>query len=383
VDTAFGTSGTVKLPVTRDAPITALAVAPDGKILVGFRAYTKTSKSGSSDVEYAVGRLNPNGTLDTTFGNNHGYWLYNPSANDEVVDQLAIVPAAGGGYSVIVGGTAGQADGSVAFAAAKLTQAGLLDPTFGAGGLAVLKVSTGVSSTSTSMAVTTSGEVVFAGMVGTSPGTALYGRVLVGFTPAGQPDAGFGTGGVVTLWAAGAGGAMTTTLPITFYAMSKAVVTAQGNSLIVAGSVAVNDPSGNGRVAEGYVVRYTPTGTLDPTFGTGGVYLGPASLTTGNSVFYQVAVGGDGSIALVGWSAYNDANHVSHHGLIVGHLTADGQADPGFGTAGTGLVIRYDQEPFTGFGYFSLCIDPNGNLLVGLTTTGYPGHNYLMRFTVA
>ena len=104
-----------------------------------------------------------------------------------MVFQLATVPAAGGGYSVIVGGTAGQSDGSIVFAAVKLTSAGLPDTTFGTGGLAVRKVGTGViTTTNTSMAVTASGEIVFAGSYSTS-GSTLFGRVLVGFTPSG-PD---------------------------------------------------------------------------------------------------------------------------------------------------------------------------------------------------
>lgn len=394
VDTAFGTNGTIKFPLGKESAATALTVAPDGKILVGFRAYAKLGGffSDSSDAEYAVGRLNPNGTLDTTFGNNHGYWLYNPSAKDEVVLQLATVPVAGGGYSVIVGGTAVQADGSAAFAAAKLTQAGLPDPTFGTGGLTVRKVSTGVipdvSGISTTMAVTTSGEVVFAGRVGTS-GAPLYGQVLVGFTPAGQPDAGFGTGGVVPIWAFGTAGtfpATTGTIPGTIRGMSMShptAIAAPGNSLIVAGTVILNDPSGK-TVAEGFVIRYSPAGTLDSTFGTGGVYYGPASLTTGYSSFSNMAVGADGSIAVAGLSGYKDTNNISHGGNIVGRLTADGHADPGFGTAGTGLVSWYDQNPYPSFAYATLNIDPNGNILVGgVTGLGSPFHGYLMRFTVA
>jgi uncharacterized delta-60 repeat protein len=387
VDTSFGTNGTVKLPVATDARPSALAVAPDGKILVGATAYTTYShKSGSSDAEYAVARLTPNGTLDSSFGNNHGWWLYNPSTKDEVVDQLATVPAAGGGYSIIVGGTAGQADGSTAFVAAKLTQAGLPDPTFGTNGLAVRKVSTGLTTPTaigaTSMAVTASGEIVFSGHVGTS-GSALNGWVLVGFTPAGQPDAGFGTGGVVTLYATDSGGVVTSTFPGTIDGITGAGVTAQGNSLIVVGSVLLNYIPGIGGVAEGYVIRYTPSGALDSTFGTGGVYTGPASLTTGNSRFFSVAVAADGSIVLAGGSTYKDANNVYHPGLIVGHLTAGGLADPGFGTDGTGLVIRRDIFPYPVPYYPSLNIDPNGNILVGGVDNGYPAHGYLMRFTIA
>lgn len=92
----------------------------------------------------------------------------------------------------------------------------------------------------------------------------------------------------------------------------------------------------------------------------------------------------DGSIAVTGLSYRKDANNVSHSGLIVGHLTADGQADPGFGSDGTGLVIRYDQDPYPSYAYLSLCFDPSGNILVGrVASNTNPGHGYLMRFTIA
>jgi uncharacterized delta-60 repeat protein len=377
VDTTFGTNGTVKLPVAKSSYGSALAVAPDGAILVGAQAYVNISSSRSSDAEYAVARLTPNGALDTSFGNSHGWWLSNPSTKDDLVLQLATVPA-GGGYSVIAGGTAGQSDGSAAFAAIKLTQAGLPDSTFGTGGVAVRTVGTGVfTSNPITMAVTASGEVVFAGHVA----APLLGWVLVGFTPAGQPDAGFGTGGMVTIYGTGAG--VTNTFPGTIYGMSQAVVAAQGNNLIVAGTAFVNGTPGNGGVQAGYVIRYTPSGASDPTFGTGGVYFWPASSTTGNSFFAQVAVGADGSIALAGRSSYKDASNVTHSGLLVGYLTADGAANPGFGTSGTGLVIGYDQDPYPSYGNLTLNIDPNGNLLVGrVVAASNPAHGYLMRFTV-
>src|SRR5262249_28006591 len=63
----------------------AVAIQPDGKILIGGQAF------GRSD-EYAVTRLNTNGSLDTTFGK-RGVWVLDRSSvpNTEEVDQLAVL----------------------------------------------------------------------------------------------------------------------------------------------------------------------------------------------------------------------------------------------------------------------------------------------------
>ena len=47
---------------------------------------------------------NPNGSLDTSFGNGGGWWQANPTKLNEQVSELAVVPA-GGSFSIYVGGT--------------------------------------------------------------------------------------------------------------------------------------------------------------------------------------------------------------------------------------------------------------------------------------
>lgn len=60
LDGSFGSNGFETTPFGFTDPAAATAVGADGSILV----------VGQKDNEFAVGRLNPNGTVDTTFGNN-------------------------------------------------------------------------------------------------------------------------------------------------------------------------------------------------------------------------------------------------------------------------------------------------------------------------
>src|SRR5207248_3726666 len=105
---------------------------PDGKILVGGGA-----SANNGNREFLVARVNPNGTLDTTFGSK-GLWVY-ASTNGEV-EKLAVLtdPARPTTVTGIVAAARGFANGTVCFEAIKLTPAGAPDKTFGSGGFALL-----------------------------------------------------------------------------------------------------------------------------------------------------------------------------------------------------------------------------------------------------
>ncbi|HEX8201165.1 MAG TPA: hypothetical protein VF590_11810, partial [Isosphaeraceae bacterium] len=66
LDLAFGADGWVSLVPTPGSynEVWALAVLPDGKILIGG----DITFNGTTYGDFAVARLNPNGSLDTTFG---------------------------------------------------------------------------------------------------------------------------------------------------------------------------------------------------------------------------------------------------------------------------------------------------------------------------
>jgi uncharacterized delta-60 repeat protein len=129
LDASFGTDGIVFLPSTPTSQLTmsvfSIAVQSDGKLLLGGR-------SGDSPSQPSVGRLNADGSWDTTFGD-HGIFVLPadspaaPLGGDirHVVEMSGSVLAVGGRYA------AGSAfDFSTCVFLMKLTSSGALDSAF-------------------------------------------------------------------------------------------------------------------------------------------------------------------------------------------------------------------------------------------------------------
>lgn len=350
LDTSFNGTGKVLLPqkvgsVTISA-CRCVVLQPDGKILVGLAA-TKLSGFFNSDPYFAVVRLNANGSVDTSFGTNGGYWLANlqpGNGSSETLLKLAQLP----GGSVIIGGGAKAADGFTGFAAVKLTPSGQTDTTFGIGGMTVVHVGTNSTANlavgSLGLSVTPTGGVIFAGSAVPVGATTIQG-CIVALTPSGQLDTGFnGTGYVF------AG----------FYSQFRSVAL-QGNSVVVAGSAQAPGSS------QGVVARYTLSGAFDTTFGADGYFFNPTD-PPGRHIFSDVKVASDGSLVVCAHLNYKDANGATHYRSQVAHLLSNGDLDTSFGPAGTGIVSLPDTA--IGYLYPSIAIGPDGKILL---TPGFTG----------
>ena len=69
LDTTFGNGGLVITTFNSEGAFaSALAIQPDGKILAAGTKYIHFSSDNSSDTDFAIARYNPDGSLDTTFG---------------------------------------------------------------------------------------------------------------------------------------------------------------------------------------------------------------------------------------------------------------------------------------------------------------------------
>jgi uncharacterized delta-60 repeat protein len=99
-----------------------------------------------------------------------------------------------------------------------------------------------------------------------------------------------------------------------------------------------------GRASHAFAVRFTNAGTLDSTFGQGGVVLLDSALVKGEVT--QFGLRADGSLLLGG----SDAT-----GYYVVHLSASGAVDAGFGTNG---VLRRPAETF------AFVVQPEGKFIL-------------------
>jgi uncharacterized delta-60 repeat protein len=275
LDTTFNGTGSVTIGGSENPD--ALALQPDGKILIGGNASVKQGKTSTS--ELLVARLNTNGTLDTTFGSN-GLWV---SAFPGIeVEDLAVLtdPAHPGTVTGIVAAVEGAS-----FEAIKLTPAGVLDKTFGAGGVAVFA---NLNGNSRSVAVgRVSGEIYLVGTVNVpNPNTGI----LAALTPTGALDPAFG---------GGAGYVLADSTNFSDVAVQTLTVNGQPTSRIIV--VGVDLVSGS---AFGLVSGYTVGGALDTTFGNGGSFTFAGVAGGANPAFNSLAVEADGSI-VVGGAQYD------------------------------------------------------------------------------
>jgi uncharacterized delta-60 repeat protein len=131
VDTAFGSSGTARIPLSTlgtgflSVSGNDLAVQGDGKIVVVGQA----AHNSSSNNDFVVARLNPSGTLDTGFNGTGVATLDFAGGNDEAQDVA--IQADG---KIVLGGGAVVPGTGFFLALARFNADGTLDSTFGNNG---------------------------------------------------------------------------------------------------------------------------------------------------------------------------------------------------------------------------------------------------------
>jgi uncharacterized delta-60 repeat protein len=208
---------------------------------------------------------------------------------------------------------------------------GDLDPLFGDDG--TVTTSFPIGSFATAVAVQSDGKIV---AVGAAAGASIDGEFAIArYEPAGDLDETFGEGGTVVTPIAGGNGDEARSVAI------------QANGRIVV--------AGTDSWRKWALVRYRPDGTLDETFGDGGIVR--TNFTAGDDVAWDVAIQADGRIVAVGGAGYGQS------GFQVARYRRDGSLDPAFGDGGR-VVTRY-----RGANARAVALQPDGRIVVA----GYNG----------
>lgn len=334
LDPTFGGTGVVRLQFTSCADaefVYAIAVQSDGKILLAGYAYIKSSTYG-----FAVARLNSDGSLDSTFGNaGRVFFGFSQSAILRAITlQLD--------RKIVLAGSQGMD-----FALARLNSDGTLDNTFGAGGKVVVQTvrsstdTLGAFGANAVLIQTVNGQerVLAAGM---RPATNKLSRdfALLRLTPSGALDTSFGSNGQVytdfygymdrvdalavvgnSIIAAGLA-RRNTSVEGADFGLAKYTLDGDPDSAFGMGGKVVTDILGTENYIEGIavqtdgkivaggnsfpnnssgdfvLVRYHTNGTLDSSFGLSGVAL--TDFSSRDSVTGGVAFQTDGRIVLAG-----------------------------------------------------------------------------------
>ncbi len=299
LDTTFGTGGRVK---THLGGATAIAVEPDGKILVA------TDKS-------ELVRYTPSGQLDRTFGAQGKVQLRMPGK-----PQKSLIALEGNGAIIAVGTwhitvRHGLDDVESGFTLTRLDAAGTPDRAFGIGGRVASRFRSWVEHGATAvaaLAVERNGKIVLAGTK-SAPGGITF--ALIRYTHAGRLDPGFGSHGRVA-----------TRVDVQKGGDYAAAVTVRGHGITVAGTSEVIRRSAlvSNRFA---LARYLPDGRLDPAFGSGGRVVTSFGAGRGGSA-RAIAIQADGKAVVAGLDQH-DA------GFALARYLRDGRLDPDFGVAST------------------------------------------------
>ena len=200
---------------------------------------------------------------------------------------------AGGGYSK---------NGRPEFIVLRYNEDGTPDSSFGTAGLVETVFPGNVNSSGNALELQSDGKIVLGGTISGFP-TGDFG--LARYNSDGTLDSSFGVGGLVRTSVSSSGTENATELAIQ-----------SDGSILLAGYANLN---GSNDFA---VVRYLPNGTLDSTFGTGGIV---TTHVTGNDLGNCLKVLPDGKIVVGGGA---DGK------LAVVRYNSNGSLDPTFGSGG-------------------------------------------------
>jgi len=292
VDTSFGGGPVITGINTSEDYARAIAVQPDGKIVVA--GSSNTSQQG---FDFAVTRYNRDGTLDTDFNTSGKVTTTLTDLADEAY-AVALQPDG----KIVVAGYTIEGTSIQRFAVVRYNANGSLDTGFATSGKAVTTFSSGAGR-AYAIAIQPDGKILVGGDASiTATGLDF---ALVRYNTDGSLDTGFGTGGMVF-----------TPIKASTGRDSIYALTLQN----VGGETRIVAAGGEG---DFLLARYTPNGTLDSSFGTGGKVASVFGSTIGSA--YAVTITSDGKLVVAGYSS-ND--------FSLARLTDTGAPDSSFGTAG-------------------------------------------------
>ncbi len=179
LDASFGAGGRAVVDLgSAEEAATALALAPDGRIVVG--GYRQNPDGNPDGTDGIVARLTPQGAIDTTYASPSGWSRLNYSPYDTVQD-VAVQPDG----RILAAGSTYAGNGFVARLA---NPGGGFDPTFGRGGT-FSELETAYGLPYSSVALQPDGRILAVGTVPSVPPAAGADIAAVRLTAAGALDA--------------------------------------------------------------------------------------------------------------------------------------------------------------------------------------------------
>ena len=284
----------------------------------------------ATDYASVVVKFTPAGELDPTFGD-HGVAIRNVAVgtNGELFRGI-VVQSTG---KVVVSGSVEHAGATDPrdrdIALLRYNPDGTPDASFGAGGVVILDLSPGIAVGTGYAADSVWGLAAYpddrlvltGGRVRAGATDTDY--VVVRLTPDGVPDPSFATGGVFALDRV-IPDATNSNAPLHNNASPRSITLLPGT----AGIIAAGYQPVPGRDTEPVVYKLTDSGALDATFGTGGVF--DSYLLDEQAETYAARLQGDKLVT----TGYGRSTAAETTDVLSLRLGADGTLDPSYGTGG-------------------------------------------------
>ena len=308
LDTSFNGNGRVSL-VNAMATAFAVTIQPDGKIVVAGNVFNGQFS------DFAVVRLNSNGTFDNTFDAD-GIVSTSITARNDAAFALAIQAD---GKIIAVGSDENpNLSGFREYALARYNADGSLDTSFDFDGKTTTTMS--ASSEARSVVIQPDGKIVAAGA-----GTHL--ASLARYNINGSLDSTFDGDGIAT---------------VSFYAFYSVALQTDGK-IIAAGAPTVGS-------IDFTVIRFNSDGSLDSSFDSDGIAAAPSNFNT--SIAAAVVIGADGKITAVGGDFSNE--------FIAVRFNSDGTIDSNFGNGGKAAAVFTGQTGYAN----AAALQPDGKLII-------------------
>ncbi|OFW26099.1 MAG: hypothetical protein A3H97_14130 [Acidobacteria bacterium RIFCSPLOWO2_02_FULL_65_29] len=303
----------------------AVAVQPDGRILVGG-AFTGLGGGTGVTTRNRIGRLNADGSLDTTFDPGATAAVYALAVQAD--GQILV----GGAFTGLGGGTGTTLRSRIG----RLHPDGSLDTTFNPGAFGSVYA----------LAPQSNGQILVGGAFTTlgGGGVGTTARNSLGqLNPDGSLDPSFNPGANGPVYA---------------------LAVQQDGKILVAGGFTTLGGGGTGTTTRNYIGRLNPDGSLDPSFDPGA-----------NSTVYVLATQTDGKILVGGaFTTLGGGGFGTTPRYDIGRLNPDGSLDTTFNPGANYIV-------------YALAVQPDGKILAGGNFTRLGGgagtttRNYLGRLT--
>jgi uncharacterized delta-60 repeat protein len=281
------------------------------------------------------------GDLDATFGTRGVVVTPLTASASAVLVQTDGKLVAVGGIGRLAGETGGPFTG---LAVARYNPDGTLDNGFGTGGTVLTPVGDQecIGAPGSTAALESDGKILVAAVVPTCGDVLSVELALVRYRQDGVLDDGFGVGGTVVMPA----GQSVDGQVITVLTPNTVLIEPDGKPVVSASATL------QGGFAPGALIRFNLDGSLDSSFGTGGIkLLGPPNALI-NGVFHISGIAivqPDGKFIVAG------ENQI-HSGWAVARFDPSGVLDPSFGVGGVASV------PAWGLALSAMLVQPDGKI---------------------